>query len=119
MMVNASCTLYRWNQSTITYDRFFISHVYWRQTKTGKTLKTGDNNTDGTTVYLYKDAALPMNPDKDMMVRGYCPFVFNGGDEIALSAELKEFRRTYDFVVVYSFSDYMFGSLPHYEVYAE
>lgn len=119
MMVNSDCTLYRYNSSTGGYDRFYIDKVYWQQDKAGKALKSGLENVDSTTVYLYSDAYLPLTPAKDMLVKGQCPYAFTGTTEQDISAQVKAFRKNYDFVVVKSFADYMFGSLPHVEISAD
>ena len=119
MLVNSSCTLYRWNESKISFDRIYIPQVYWRQTKSGRTRQSGDHSTDGTTVYLYNCTEPPLSPEKDMLVKGKCSFEFTGGSDSIISSELKQFRRSTDFVVVYSIADYMVRNLQHDEIYAE
>ena len=118
MLINSDCTLYRFNKATSKYDRVYIKKVYWRQNKAGNVLKSGLQTAASTTVYFY-DENVPKTPTKDMLVKGNCPFVFTSTTESALSDEMKQFRANYDFVVVKSVDNMMYGGLPHYEVSAD
>ena len=94
MLINADCTLYRYDKATGGYTRHFISEVYWRENKAGNVLKSGLQTADSTTVCLYSDDAIPSSPTKDMLVK-------------------------HSFVTVKSIDNYMFGGLPHIEVSAK
>ena len=118
-MTNADCTLYRYNDVTQGYDRYFIPSVYWRESKGGNTLKSGLQSVHSTTVYIYDGCTLPGTPTKDMLVKGDCPFRFDNSSPKSISESFSRFRKQHKFVTVMSVDDCNFGGLPHYEVTAK
>ena len=68
MMVNADCTLYRYENGG--FVRYVIPKVYWRESKAANVMRSGLASADSTTVYLYDDAVVPTSPSKDMLVKG-------------------------------------------------
>lgn len=119
MMVNADCTLYRYNKKTEGYDRLFIPSVYWHEYKGGNTLKSGLQTVHSTTVFIYDSSILPETPTKDLLVKGDCPFIFDNTSEKSISESFSKFRKKYKFATVMSIDDCNFGSLPHYEITAK
>ena len=119
MMVNADCTLYRYNDKTEGYDRFFIPSVYWHENKGGNTLKSGLQTVHGTTVFIYDSAFLPETPTKDILVKGNCGFKFDNTSQKTVSESFSDFRKKYSFVTVMSVDDCNFGGLPHWEITAK
>ena len=119
MMVNADCTLYRYNKDTGGYDRFLIPSVYWHESKGGNTLKSGLQTVHSTTVFIYASDTLPETPTKDILVKGSCPFHFDNTSEKSISESFSSFRKQHKFVTVMSVDDCNFGSLPHWEITAK
>lgn len=118
-MTNADCTLYRYNKHTQGYDRFFIPSVYWHETRQGSVGKSGSDKQDSTTVYIFSRCILPENPEKDILVKGNCPFVFDNTDSKSISESFHKFRNQHRFVTVMKINDCFFGSLPHCEISAK
>lgn len=119
MMINANCTLYKYDKATKGFVRHFISGAYWRENKAGNVLKSGLTTADSVTVYLYSDSMLPENITKDILVKGNCPFEFDNTSPQTISQSMQSFRETYNFVTVMSIDNYMFGGLPHIEISAK
>lgn len=118
-MTNADCTLYRYNAETEGYDRVFIPSVYWHESKGGNTLKSGLQSVHSTTVYVYDKANLPLNPTKDLLVKGECSFTFDNTSPKSISDSFAKFKKQYKFVTVMSVDDCFYGGLPHCEITAK
>lgn len=118
-MTNADCTLYRYNKLTDGYDRFFIPSVYWHETKGDSIGKSGSDNQDSTTVYIFSRCILPETPAKDMLVKGNCSFYFDNTSQKSVSESFQKFRNQHRFVTVMKIADCFFGSLPHCEISAK
>lgn len=120
MLINSDCTLYKYNESNKTFDRFYIPKCYWLEYDSKSQTRQGSSSQAETTVYFYEGCeAYPESPTHDMLVKGKCPFAFLSTTEQGISAELKEFRKTYKFVTIMKINNLMFGSLPHLEVFAK
>lgn len=117
-MTNADCTLYIYSADTEGYDRFFIPSVYWHENKSGNVLKSGLQSVHSTTVFFFDGSHLPVNPGKDLIVKGNCPFALRG-DQKTVSENLARAKRSYRFLTVMSVDDCYYGSLPHYEITAK
>lgn len=118
-MINADCTLYRFNADTEGYDRVFIPSVYWHESKSGNALKSGLQSIHNTTVYLYDKANLPLNPTKDLLVKDNCPFVFDNSSPKSISESFAKFKKQYKFVTIMSVDECFYGGLPHCEITAK
>lgn len=116
MLVNANCTLYRYENGG--YQRYVIHNVYWRENKAGNVLKSGLVNADKTTIYFYTDDAVPDSLTKDMLVKGVCEFEFDNTSQKSVSDSMKQFMSQYEYVTVMSVDNMMFGGLPHIEISA-
>lgn len=119
MLINADCTLYRYDEGTGGFIRHFIKGVYWRENKAGNVLKSGLTTADSTTVYFYDDAVIPGTVTKDMLVKGKCGYDFDNSTQQTVSASMKEFRQSVSFVTVMSVDSMMYGGLPHVEISAK
>lgn len=116
MMVNADCTLYRYENGG--FVRYVIPKVYWRESKADNVMRSGLASADSTTVYLYDDAVVPTSPSKDMLVKGVCAFAFDNTSAQTVSQSMKAFTAQYSPVTVMSVDNMMFGGLPHIEISA-
>lgn len=117
MMINADCTLYRYENGK--YNRYVIYGVYWRENKAGNVLKSGLQTADSTMVYLYSGEVIPQSVTKDIIVKGICDFEFDNTSQQTVSESMKAFREQYNFVTVMSVDNCMFGGLPHIEISAK
>ena len=119
MLINSDCTLYLFDKVTNGFTRHFIPDVYWDNSKSANILKSGLQNIDSVTVYLYSDKIKPLTPQKDILVKGNCDFEFGNTSAKAISDSMKKFREQCpDFVTVNSIDEAMFGGLPHIEISA-
>lgn len=116
MLINADCTLYRWNAVNGGYDRFYFEQCYWDENEGAAARKLGLQHQTAVTVYLYDDSNPPQNPTKDMFVKGNCPFTFTNTSPATVSASLKQFTAAYKVRTIMSIDSRMFGGLPHIEV---
>lgn len=120
MLVNADCTLYLFDKITSGFTRHFIEKVYWDNSKASNILKSGLQNADSFTVYLYSDEIKPLTLQKDMMIKGKCQFEFDNTSSKTISESMKKFRELYpNFLTVTAVDDAMFGGLPHIEISAK
>ncbi len=124
MMINADCTLYKYDKDTQGYTRHEIRGVYWRSSQQANILKSGLSSCDGTTVYIYKSSIngdnVPETPQKDMLVKGIAEFEFDNTSQQTVSSSMKLFREQYpQFVTVGSIDNMLYGGLPHIEVSAK
>ena len=120
MLINSDCTLYKYNEESKTFDRFYIPSCYWLEYDERSQSRQGQLSTADTTIYLYENSpAFPHSPSRDMLVKGQCPYAFMSTSEQGISADFKEFRERYRFVTVMKINNLMFGSLPHYEIFAK
>ena len=119
MLVNADCTLYRYNKETEGYERHFIPSVYWHESRGGNTLKSGLQSVHSTTVYFYNSDILPETPTKDLLVKGNCSFQFDNTSPKSISESFASFRKENKFVTVMGVDDCNYGGLPHYEITAK
>ena len=119
MLKNADCTLYLYDKNNGGFIRYFISDVYWHESKAQNVLKSGLSSADSTTVYLYNTEVVPKTPSKDMLVKGDCSFEFDNTSSQTVSKSMAEFRKQFDFVTVSSVDDVRYGGLPHIEISAK
>lgn len=117
MLKNTDCTLYKFNNGT--YTRVYIPECYWLEYDERSQSRQGQLSTATTTIYLYDLEKIPSTTNKDIFVKGNCPFVFTGTTESAVSAEFKSFRENYEFVTAMKINNLAFGGLPHIEVYCK
>ena len=117
MMKNADCTLYHYEDGC--YLRYPIKDVYWRENRAGNIMKSGLQNADSTTIYIYSNPCVEIVPTKDLFVFGNCPFEFDNTSQGTISQSMQELRKSYHCVAVSSVDKMIFGGLPHIEVSAK
>jgi hypothetical protein len=130
------CTLYRSNG--IGFDRFYIGSCHWQENKAKNVLKSGLQNADSLTVYIYAEdmyitpsamvlppvypavEVIPHNTTKDMLVKGNCDFVFDNTSLATVSECMKAFRQKYTFHTVTSVDYKLYGgkNMQHIKVSA-
>lgn len=127
MQANESCTLYLKNGDG--FDRFYIPHCHWQESKASNVLKSGMTSADGVTVYIFADdtseavkAVLTARKTaaQDMIVKGECQFTFDNSTPQRLSESLKQLNAEYDVHTVMSIDKLLYGSkrLQHFKLSA-
>lgn len=111
MLFNSDCTLYLWAENG--YTRHEIRNIYWNENKSATMQKFGIWSANSAIVYFYDNKIIPINPQKDLLVRSICDFEFNNSD---ISKSRQELLKSHKVYTVVSVDDYWFGSLPHYEI---
>lgn len=124
MMINADCTLFKYDKNTTGFARHEIKDVYWQTSQQANIMKSGLTSCDSTTVFIYKSSIkgnnIPETPKKDMLVKGIVEFEFDNTSTQAISSSMKLFREQYPhFVTVSTVDNMLFGGLPHIEVSAK
>lgn len=119
--MNNACTVYRYNDTTKGFDRYYIPHVAWVECRAANVRKTGLQNADSVMVHIPAEYAAnaPQTPAKDMLVKGDCPFRFDNSTPQSVSDSLKAFRTNHRYVTASAIDDYRYGGLPHVEVSAK
>ena len=118
-MTNLDCTLYKYNQKTGGYTRYFIQNVYWQEGHSKSIVNKLLESSDNTKVFFFSAQIVPETPAKDILVKGNCEFEFDNTSESTISDSMKQFRQMYKFVTVSEISDFMFGGLSHIEITAK
>lgn len=127
MLTEESCTIYLKNGSG--FDRYFVPACHWQESKASNVLKSGMQNADGLTVYIFVkdiDAALSdalqtrRNAAEDLIVPGECNFTFDSSTPQAASQSLKTLNSQYDVHTVMSLDRLLYGSkaLRHFKLSA-
>lgn len=113
MLTNADITVFESGK----YIPHIIEDVYWLDSR-GKTVsKGGIQISDAVLCYLYSDKYVPKAGD--IIVYGKCDFKFDTSSQKAESESMKTFRQIhFDFAVIKSVSNAMYGGLPHIEITA-
>ena len=138
MLANTDCTLYRFIDSqkikvidgypTIDgvrisikngYERVYIPNAHWDDSRTTRITKSGLITDNSTTIYLFDKAEIPFVSGKDIIMQGKSDFIFDNTNEQTMSASLREFRQSHEFLTVSSVSHCWYGGLPHCEVSAK
>ena len=120
MLYNASCTVYRINDSG-GYDRYFIPECFWEETHGYKLATGGFVKDDSITVQIPEKyaASAPRMPQKDILVQGDCRFTFDNSNPATISASLRELRDGYKPATVVSADIRLYGrGLRHIRVTA-
>ena len=120
MMMDDTATLYRYRESDGGYDRVFIPSCYWMETR-GASVQTGAIRTGETAVvYIPEAYARKVVPQRDLLVRGNCPHVFDNSSPVALSASFTALTESYGVVTAIECVDRLHGhALRHIEVHAK
>lgn len=124
MMVNADCTLFKYDKNTTGFTRHEIKNVYWQTSQQANIIKSGLTSCDSTTIFIYESSIdgnnIPETPKKDMIVKGLVEFDFDNTSSQTISNSMKLFREQFpQFVTVSTIDDMLFGGLPHIEVSAK
>ena len=120
MTMDDSATLYRYRETDGGYDRFFIPACYWMETR-GASVATGAVRAGETaTIYIPEAYAKGVVPQRDLFVRGNCPFVFDNSSPVMISASLTALSEAYGVVTAVEVIDRLHGhALRHIEVHAK
>ena len=125
MFTNTSATLYKYNKTTGGFDKKSITAVKWEDSKISNVLKTGQQSSDSTTVYIpleyISNGNVPENTAKDMLVKGSCSFTFDNTSSATISASMTAFRNANSYVTVMSIDNKLYGSksLQHIQISAK
>lgn len=125
MFTNTSATLYKYNKTNGGYDKKSISSCFWSDSKISNVLKTGQQSSDSTTVYIpleyISNGNIPENAAKDMLVKGSCSFTFDNTSPATISASMALFRNANSYVTVMSIDNKLYGSrlLQHVQISAK
>lgn len=118
MLFNSSCTVYRAIEKG--FERSFIPECFWQESRGASLAKGGVLEDGGVFVYIpEKYAALaPKTPQKDMLVKGDCPFEFDNSSDKTVSDSMRTLR-VYSPATVKSIDDKLYGAaLRHVKVTA-
>lgn len=119
MLTNASCTLYRARKEG-GYDRVFIPECFWMDARGSSITTGGVTLAASVTVYISEKHLPEMTAQRDMLVYGNCPFIFDNTSEDAISKSFRAFVDTYDVVTVTEVANKCYGSaLRHGKVVAK
>ena len=113
MLTNADCTLYHFESGK--YTKRVYKNIYWRCCKASNILKSGLQNADTVTVYLYENC-LPITPQRDILVRGIVDFEFDNSSEKSISDGVSYIRENYEFITAVSVDNFLHGGLSHIEI---
>lgn len=127
MLTNESCTLYL--KSGSGFDRVFVPRCHWQGSQSGSVGKSGAQNADSVTVYIFaKDipAALTArlkarrNAAEDMIVPGECSFTFDNSTPQSASQSLRAFTAAAEVHTVMKLEKLLCGSpnLRHFKLTA-
>ncbi len=120
MLTNTDCTVYKYNETVLSFDRLYIPKVMWQDNKEAEIVKSGLQVSYGTLIYIpfeYSDL-IPATPAKDLICKGNCPFEFSKDGEKTVSESMKDFRNNYNFLTVMGIDIKDYGSLMHFKIYA-
>ncbi len=120
MLTNTDCTVYRFSDSG--YERVYIPACFWQDSHNVKTSPGAFVSVDETLVYIpekYSDFA-PKKPQKDLLVRGNCPHVFDNTSDATISAGLRALNSHFEVVTATSVANKCYGAaLRHIKVVAK
>ena len=129
MRTDTSCTIYRKIDGAIV--RYSVSACHWQEQKAANVLKSGRNDSDSLTVYIPLSAVVQA-PDgavvplqdlfpqvdvnhkftaEDMIVKGDCPFEFDGDTEQSVSNSMREFRENHEVRTIMSVDRLFYGPI--------
>ena len=120
MLTNTDCTVYRYQESG--YERLYIPDCFWQDSHNVKITTGAFIQVDETLIYIPESHSklAPRTPQKDLIVRGNCPYVFDNASDATISASLKALNYRYDVVIVTSIAYKQYGAaLRHIKVVAE
>lgn len=127
MLTNECCTLYLKNGNG--FARYFVPKCHWQESKASNVLKSGLQNADGVTVYIFArdiseelKAALKhrKNTAQDLIVADECDFTFDNSTPQSASQSLKALTAAYDVHTVMSLDRLFYGSpdMQHFKLSA-
>ena len=127
MLNNEDCTLFLKNGNG--FDSVYIPRCHWQESKASNVLKSGLQNADGITVYIFvKDIDDDLkhtletrrNAAQDIIVRGECNFTFDNSTPQAAAQSLKTLNAEYDVHTVMHIDKLLYGSpdLQHFKLSA-
>ena len=127
MLTNENCTLYLKDGNG--FVRHYIPKCHWQESKASNVLKSGLQNADGVTVYIFaKDIGVDLktallarkSAAQDIIVRGECSFDFDNSSSQSASENLKALNIQADVHTVMSIDRLLYGSaeLQHFKISA-
>ena len=117
MLTNESCTLYLKDGNGFT--RYFVPKCHWQESKASNVLKSGLQNADGITVYIFENSIddelinvlnSRRSAAQDIIVKGECDFTFDNSSPQSASQSLKALNSEYDVHTVMSIDRLLYGS---------
>jgi len=127
MLNNEDCTLFL--KSGNGFNAFYIPRCHWQESEASNVIKSGLQNADGITVYVFvKDIgeelkhALKMRRKaaQDVIVEGECNFVFDNSTPQTAAQSLKTLNADYNVHTVMHIDKLLYGSpdMQHFKISA-
>lgn len=127
MLTDENCTLYLKNGNG--FDRYFVPHCHWQESKASNVIKSGLQTADGIVVYIFASdisselkAALSGHKctAQDIVIRGECLFTFDASTQQSASQSLRTLSEQEDVHTVMSIDSLLYGSegMQHFKLSA-
>lgn len=125
MLNNEDCTLFLKNGNG--FDSVYIPRCHWQESKASNVIKSGLQNADGITVYIFAEdidddlkstLESRRNAAQDIIVKGECNFMFDNSTPQAAAQSLKTLNADFDVHTVMSIDKLLYGSpdLQHFKL---
>lgn len=117
VLKNTDCTVYRYVDGG--YMREYIPECFWHEVHGVKLSAGGFIATDEVYIYISEEhaAKAPETAQKDIVIKGNCPFAFDNTSDATVSAGLRKLKSDHSVVTVISVSDKRYGEhLRHIKV---
>ena len=126
-MRNEDCTLFLKNGNG--FDSVYIPRCHWQESKASNVIKSGLQNADGITVYIFVEdidddikhtLETRRNAAQDVIVKGECNFTFDNSTPQTAAQSLKTLNAEYDVHTIMSIDRLLYGSpdLQHFKLSA-
>ena len=127
MLNNEDCTLFLKNGNG--FESFYISRCHWQESEASNVLKSGLQNADGITVYIFiKDIDEELKhaletrrkAAQDVIVKGECNFTFDNSTPQTAAQSLKTLNADYNVHTVMHIDKLLYGSpdMQHFKISA-
>ena len=127
MLNNEDCTLFL--KSGNGFYSFYISRCHWQESEASNVLKSGLQNADGITVYIFiKDIDEELKhaletrrkAAQDVIVKGKCNFTFDNSTPQTAAQSLKTLNADYNVHTVMHIDKLLYGSpdMQHFKISA-
>ena len=127
MLNNEDCTLFLKNGNG--FDSVYISRCHWQESEASNVIKSGLQNADGITVYIFVediDEELKHTLEtrkkaaQDIIVKGECNFTFDNSTPQTAVQSLKTLNAEYDVHTVMHIDKLLYGApdLQHFKLSA-